>query len=320
MKKYRNRTIDLLKVIFSICIIGIHLNLFKETNFTLFRVFTQGLFRLGVPFYFITSGYYFGGKLEDKNKAKKYILRLIKIYAVFECVDILLNILVIKGIWNRGIGYILWKISTTGMNGIYWYLVSLIYTCLLCFPLWKRGYVKYLMMIGLILYMIVMTNDSYSFMPVPSWIKSLAELHTTVWRWHQAGLAESVLYCSVGVYLRQKEYKSVNHIVLLISLVCLVIEALWTQSFYPKDANCYFSLLIAAPLLFLWALKKESAIIYHPYFADMSVYIYMVHIYMNYVSYIFSQGDMRFVISAILSVMVAFMIIKFSERRKNNSL
>ncbi len=179
---------------------------------------------------------------------------------------------------------------------------------------------KYLMMIGLILYMIVMTNDSYSFMPVPSWIKSLAELHTTVWRWPQAGLAESVLYCSVGVYLRQKEYKSVNHIVLLISLVCLVIEALWTQSFYPKDANCYFSLLIAAPLLFLWALKKESAIIYHPYFADMSVYIYMVHIYMNYVSYIFSQGDMRFVISAILSVMVAFMIIKFSERRKNNSL
>ncbi len=317
MKKQRNQTIDVLKLLFSICIIGIHLHLFQDTNFFLFRVLTQGLFRLGVPFYFITSGYYFSGKLEDKNKAKTYIIRLLKIYAVFECVDILLHLFVLG---DRGIGYILWKMMTTGMNGVYWYLVSLIWTCIVCFPLWKKGYAKHLILFGLLLYLIVMTNDSYSFMNMPVWMKSLAELHTAIWRWPQAGLAESVLFCSIGVYIRQKEMKSVNQIVLVISLFCLIGEALWTQSFYPNDANCYFSLLIAAPLLFLWALQKESFAVYHPYFADLSLYIYMVHIYMNYVSFIFSQGDLRFIISALLSFIVAFMLIKFSERRKNNNL
>ena len=49
----RNMNIDLLKLVFSLCIIGVHLDLFKEINLLAYRTLTQSLFRIGVPFYYI---------------------------------------------------------------------------------------------------------------------------------------------------------------------------------------------------------------------------------------------------------------------------
>lgn len=67
--KQRNTSIDCLKFIFSLCIIGVHIHLFEDINIFAYRALTQSLFRIGVPFYFIVSGYYFVGKLEDKTAA-----------------------------------------------------------------------------------------------------------------------------------------------------------------------------------------------------------------------------------------------------------
>ena len=76
----RNRTIDLLKFIFSICVIAIHSSLFKEINTTLYISTTMGLFRIAVPFFFITSGYFYYRKLSSNQDTKIYILKLIKIF------------------------------------------------------------------------------------------------------------------------------------------------------------------------------------------------------------------------------------------------
>ncbi len=47
----RNHIIDVLKFIFSLCIIGVHVHLFEDVNIRAYKLLTQSLFRIGVPFY-----------------------------------------------------------------------------------------------------------------------------------------------------------------------------------------------------------------------------------------------------------------------------
>ena len=62
-QEQKTNAADLFKVIFAIGIMGIHtrvLNVFPETiKYYVMQIY----FRLGVPFFFVASGYFFGTKL-----------------------------------------------------------------------------------------------------------------------------------------------------------------------------------------------------------------------------------------------------------------
>lgn len=306
--KQRNTTIDGLKLIFSICIIGIHLDLFRDFSFFLYRPLTEGLFRIGVPFYFITSGYFFADKLNERKRSNAYLFRLLKIYLIFEVLDIALNLLV-PGI-HYPFAYIILRIFTTGLNRIYWYLVSLILTCLICRGLWQKGYVRHLILAGFILYLITMTYDSYSFLFENTFFAQIGEAHKTVWAWPQGGFGESVLFLSLGIALKQKDPVIHNrNLWLSISMICLLIESWICQSNGAADANCYFSLIPASVLLFSFALD-------HPHFLNIpkagavSLYVYMIHMYFSYVSYVFSTLSFpRFIVTSLCSLAAAYLIV-----------
>lgn len=306
--------VDLLKLVFSLCIIGVHLDLFKEINLLAYRTLTQSLFRIGVPFYFITSGYFFAGKLEDKARRNAWLFRLIRIYIIFELLDIVLTMLV-PGI-SYPFGYVVLRIFTTGMNRIYWYLISLILTCAICSELWRKGYTVHLIAAGFFLYLITMTYDSYSFLFENTFMAKIGEAHRYVWAWPQAGFGESVLFLSTGVFLRQNQPR-LRHMDLLlcISMICLIIEGNLCQSHGAADANCYFFLIPSSVLLFLSALKHDS-LLQLKYAAAMSLYIYMTHMYWSFVSAAFSQNSMiRFIFTAVLSSATSFLIVLFQRRK-----
>ena len=315
MKHSRNHTIDALKLLFAFLIIAIHVQLFRDHP-VLFSCTTQSLFRIGVPFYFIVSGYYFAGKAGDRETSRRYILRLLKIYAVFEAVDLLLTVPVMAYLRQDPL-VILLRVLTSGVNGIYWYLISLILTCVLCRPLWEKKKTKHLIAAGLVLYLLAMTDDSYAGFFAGTKLQEIVHMHTLIWRWPQAGLAQSVLYLSLGVWLRQDQIRVKNPgLLFLFSTVLLVLEGLFAQMHGATDANCYFSLLAAAPLLFLWALEHPDEVQYPDRLRDLSLYVYMTHIYFTYIT-AFLPDIPRFLASAALASAVSFLIIRIRNRRIN---
>ena len=60
-ERKENHTIDFLKLFFALCIVGIHTDLVKifPSEHTQWYVM-QVVFRMGVPFFFVVSGYFLG--------------------------------------------------------------------------------------------------------------------------------------------------------------------------------------------------------------------------------------------------------------------
>lgn len=315
--KTRNHTIDFLKLFFSFAIIAVHIHLFQDINTPLYRILTQSLFRVGVPFYFTVSGYYFAGRLNDDQKVRSYIRRLLKIYLIFEAADILLSLL--AG-FSYPPGIIVLRFLTTGLNRIYWYLISLILTCVLLRKPWQKGYTVSLMILGFLLYLFAMTFDSFSFLPAGGWLDRLKDLHAFLWVWPQAGFNESVLFLSLGVFLKQKNIQIRNpYLLLVLSMFLLIGEGWFCQAHGAADANCYFSLIPCSAFLFLTTLKHPQ-ILSVPHSADLSLYIYMVHIYYSHVSYVLTQNSfLRFVITAVPALLTSLLIIAVQKHRKQKT-
>ena len=311
----RNHTIDFLKLLFAWCVVGIHMTVFESYPAMCYTL-THGLFRIGVPFFFAVSGYFFAGKIHDKEASGKYSKSILKLYIVFEIIDIILNTLVMKDLWKQPL-LILQRVFTCGVNGVYWYLISLFLTCLLLRPLWAKKKTNILIIIGLVLYILAMTDDTYTGFFMNTKIQELVHMHTMFWKWPQAGFAMSVLFLSIGVKLRQDALE-VKHtgLLFLISCMLLVLEANFTQTHGALDANCYFSLIFAAPLLMMLALKHPAVINCPKEVRDLSMYIYMVHIYINYALYVLYPVYVRWILSCLISTVIAALIIYVKGRRK----
>ncbi|MBR3312032.1 MAG: acyltransferase [Solobacterium sp.] len=311
----RNHTIDILKLLFAWCVVGIHMTVFASHPAVCFTL-THGLFRIGVPFFFVVSGYFFAGKIHDKEASGRYLKSILKLYIVFEIIDIILNTLNHQGIWSQPL-MILRKVFTCGVNGVYWYLISLFLTCLLLRPLWAKKKTNILIFVGLVLYILAMMDDTYAGFFMNTKIQELVQMRTQFWKWPQAGLAMSVLFLSIGVKLRQNAVE-VKHtgLLFLVSCVLLILEANFTQTHGALDANCYFSLIFAAPLLVLLALKHPFLINCPKEVRDLSMYIYMVHIYINYALVFLYPKYLRWVVSCLISTLIAALIMWVKGRRK----
>ena len=108
----RNQTIDLLKFVFSIFIIGIHAQIFKNTLPVAYYTITMGIFRIAVPFFFIVSGYYFYKRIQDNKPVQPYFLKLIKIFVIFELVEIIVFLPFFLS-YSKNVFFYIWKIFST---------------------------------------------------------------------------------------------------------------------------------------------------------------------------------------------------------------
>lgn len=59
----RNYSIDYMRVICSLFVIGIHTNVFCEFSETVSTIITQCIGKMAVPFFFVVSGYFYSTKI-----------------------------------------------------------------------------------------------------------------------------------------------------------------------------------------------------------------------------------------------------------------
>ena len=76
----RNVSLDSLKFLMAIMVVGIHTSLFTNISGRLDFVAVNGLFRIAVPVFFIVSGYYFAN-VSTVEKLKTWVKRILLLYA-----------------------------------------------------------------------------------------------------------------------------------------------------------------------------------------------------------------------------------------------
>lgn len=78
----RNVSLDIMKIILALMVVGIHTNFLAEFNGAVSYMLNQGVFRIAVPIFFIVSGYYFSTAMHS-GKAKIWLIKISTLYAVW---------------------------------------------------------------------------------------------------------------------------------------------------------------------------------------------------------------------------------------------
>ncbi|KAF0815395.1 Serine/alanine racemase [Andreprevotia sp. IGB-42] len=95
----RNLTLDLLKVLLALMVVGLHAGLLTDSAPELGQLLVQGLFRIAVPSFFIANGYYFAAWLTRGKPISKWLLRILVLYAVWM---VIYAPLYLRAFWKSG--------------------------------------------------------------------------------------------------------------------------------------------------------------------------------------------------------------------------
>lgn len=282
----RNRTIDFLRFIFSLMIIAVHTDLFVDVSTPLYYIYSLGLARASVPFFFIVSGFFYRqGQLKKKSR-KAYFIKIIKYWLIFITLDLLIVGPFYYHEFDSVVSFI-YKYIFCGISGSYWYFTSLLLSLLVLDKVFKKGYAKIAVWIGLVFYLFAMTHDSYSFIFKNTSIYALSEIHTKICvMMPQAGFGESIFFLSIGSIFAEykdkliqwaKDNSFILKVMLTLFVILLILESYITMSNKAFDGNCYFSLIVLPALLFVFALSFDPIRFDTSRIGEMSLYIYLIH-------------------------------------------
>lgn len=102
-KKEEYIAVDFFKVACALMVVSLHLLPFADINPDFLYWFNQVLARVAVPFFFVSSGFFFADKIDDRNAVKKRLKRILLLYFIYTILH--LN-LIIKDLWLTDQGWI----------------------------------------------------------------------------------------------------------------------------------------------------------------------------------------------------------------------
>lgn len=172
----RNGSIDVFRYICAVMVIAIHTSPFYDINEHLGYIATEVLTRIAVPFFFLTSGFFYIKKLNnDKSASKIYLCRLLKTYAVWSCLYYLVDFLEWGHANLKGfLAHCVYTFTVTGSYYHFWFFPALIASICLVTLVYRVGVQKILLPTSIILYIIGCLGCSYSavgqLIPGLSWL------------------------------------------------------------------------------------------------------------------------------------------------------
>lgn len=168
MEKKNIVGVDVLKLIAAILIVILHCigNYFGQPG----ELFKRNICCIAVPFFFITSGYFFGVGLNKKkeyeksyfeNCRKNYFIKyeknLITMYAVWSVIGIIFMIRLYYKIYGGDLSYIfllmIRNVFFSGTFGIYWYILAMIGASILIYFFIIKDKVKLMYFLSFIFFL-----------------------------------------------------------------------------------------------------------------------------------------------------------------------
>lgn len=220
------RGLDVMKFVCAFLIVYIHtynhdLGMIGEWVYT-------NLSPVGVPFFFIVSGYLYTKGLQNSGYSKAYLLHYLKrVFGMY----FFWSVLTLPVDWiNIGIAhsdygiflkiiYIVRCFFFTGSLGIYWYVLALIYNSIFIYYALKWKKCSLLFFFSIVFFIVGVLYDG-------GWLKETPVgvfIHVVVGSERNA-LNVGLLYMCVGMYLWKRQL-TVNQIVLwLVMILFLVME------------------------------------------------------------------------------------------------
>lgn len=334
MSYNRTASLDIAKLLFAILIVSLHSNAFSEIDGSFAFFINQIIARIGVPFFFISSGYFVARHIENDNIGKiyKHIYSYLKYFVIFYLIYMPLTFM-----WSYNEDFsILYNISKYIQLSLFlapaylWYLMALIVGLFIMTKISKISIVYTIVLVTMIYIIGVLGNSYMNILPK----NRIIDFYFSIFITTRNGLFFALPYIFSGYYIyikRIKVHKSINIICVLLFLLIYSIEVLYVHDQFTvinQDTSLYFFLLPLSIFVFLLISTinvKNSAFSHMS--SKLSTYIYLLQfgfiafciILNKYIAqYEFFSPTLTFIFVIFGSVILFCIIELFFKKRLNN--
>jgi serine/alanine racemase len=330
--------IDVARCVFAICIVAIHTNPFQNISATASFITSDILFRMGVPFFFLTAGFFFFRKIDlaalrlrpdpaGAERLKQYVIRLLKVYIVWSliyAVPFVVECSRNDDGFARNAFRLTVAFLTGGVCNHLWYLTALMFSVVLVHVALRRVRPVFLLMFAVGWYIVGLSLWTYSmFIQNDLWSR-LAQWNVyaneLLYR-----LPRGLIFVVLGAMLSQRRALTVNKTACLL-LFLASVGAMFAESFLLRGAgrvaNLEISVALVPASLFLFLLLTNLNWKNHPlilYVRISSRLIYFVHPLFIYIYFMFNGVNLyAFLTVTACSILFAVTVVALTKRTKKN--
>ncbi len=252
--------VNITKLILAVSIAAMHCGLVPEHSWLMTFVC-----RLGVPYFFVASGFFFEKKLHrgtPKHAVKLYVKRLLLPYSIFSVVWIL-QMLIDNALGHVGVWESVLRVAQSILfypRGALWYVWASIIGVLMLYPFLKRKKLHLALPFGLALFAVGLLANHYYFVAAKSpWLKTVVDAYLKICLVSNNGPFVGFVFLLIGMLISERYDWIAAHGKLPASLLVLVLSSallLFEDSFLQSQANTigdgafYLSQLIYVPAVF----------------------------------------------------------------------
>lgn len=290
MKKQIKPGADITKFFFAVNIVFLHYGIIDVLPCG--DLITATVTRLAVPYFFVSSGYFWGIKMYTaasdpiaRSITVRYCKRLGIKLLIFEPISI--AIFVIDGMIRREpvseIGLSVIQSILFYPDGALWYIQAVIVAVLLLTPIILRGWERWCVLPALGLYFIGTLGNRYMFLVEDTVVEHLIRQYDAIFVTTRNGLFFGFPFVLLGCLIARWNPGAplrTQGIVILFTLswfLCFVEFMLVTPRIGHGDNALYLSYLLVAPLLFTLTLRLEGIRWNTTILRNLSTSIYLLH-------------------------------------------
>lgn len=249
------------------------------------------IFRIAVPFFFVTSGFFYGKKLirgtaeERKNLLLRYIKRLGIPLFFWEAVNIAIEVLKQLFIKKLSVGVVVGNVAQSIAfypYGALWYVQALLIAVIIITYVYERGWLKKCLLISAGLYLIGLLGNTYYFLIAGTGLQGLVDRYLTVFVSTRNVVFVALYFVSAGVWIAERIEKKGNfeakrwHTVVLYCL--LVLETIAVKNCSSADDKSMFIVFIVLiPALFVTVEESNIKVKNARLLRSYSTGIYFMH-------------------------------------------
>ena len=328
--------LDIMKYVFSMLIIILHLRPFFQSHQLLDIAFNNVITRICVPMYFMITGYFVCIKeKEDDGYIKKYIRKMIPLYILWSlfylpflyqygqglfqqllsAVNIeglpVLKVLFIPGLMLIGLFY----------GGVYyhlWYFPAVMMALWIVAQWKKRFSVRSLLFIALFLLIVGASETYYGVLPssVRQWSTYYFRVFFTTRNFLFFGLFYVVLGYIMG--LKKSPYSKYCFEKLIISIFILVFEVILLHDTKRLNSNILVACVPLVYYLFISTIYISNNIKVSLSFRQLSKYYYLIHPMVIFIisvlsSQIYNHPYINIFITLLVTHIITILIIKLKK-------